>query len=322
MNPKVDIESVSVMVHRQHTFPESYDPTSRLTPPVNQGSCGSCWAIAAVQVAEDRLRLKGRKPPRLSYQHVNDCAENCVRYNGRDGCSNDCSGGFLTSAFEFMRAKGVLSAEAYKGKFDKVHGSAHLSAKVRSKCTLPPGADKLPRWRIDGYYHVMLYPHLFGIPNAREIYPPLNDKEALANTKNIMQEIHRHGPVASCMNMYSDFPEFTLRDRGDEVYELGWKTPGLEIDPVGDVSWSRARPGPGGVYFVTGHAVGIVGWGTSRKGVPYWIIRNSWGKQGGFVKFRRGVNASAIESDIEAPRVGLVENLRRSESKPWWRRMW
>jgi hypothetical protein len=46
-----------------------------------------------------------------------------------------------------------------------------------------------------------------------------------------------------------------------------------------------------------GHAVVNVGWGT-KNGVPYWEIMNSWGSNwgnGGFIKFKRGINLCNIE---------------------------
>lgn len=328
MNPKVQIENVPVVVHTTEDvrLPETYDMSSTLVPPANQGNCGSCWAIAAVQVTEDRLRLSGVRVPSLSYQHVNDCAANCVTYKGRDGCSNNCNGGFLTSAFEFIQHKGVLATSSYGAKYNDVHGSAHIDAagSVTAKCNLPKGASELPRWKIRGYYHVMLYPDLFGIPNAREVYPPLSAEESDANARNIMIEIHRHGPVACCLNMFSDFVEYASQRRGEEeVYWLGWQTPEVLVPPVGDTEWSASRPGPGGLKFVTGHAVSIVGWGVTRSSrIPYWVVRNSWGKRGGYVKMKRGVNCSGMESDIEAPRVvastkNLV-NVSAAKKGSWW----
>jgi cathepsin B len=324
MEDKVHIETVPVVVYKEFTFPKSYDLRSKVSPPVNQGSCGSCWAIAAVQCVEDRLRLKHGKSkiPTLSYQHVNDCSSNCVIYRGRKGCSNDCRGGFLTSAFEFIRTKGVLSAADYKAKFGEVHGSLHVGSDVRSKCSLQPGHEKMKRWKIDGYYHVMLFPHLYGISNAREVHPILNTPDNAANTKNIQEEIYRNGPVATCFNMFSDFSTFASHNRGEEeVYSLGWETPDADVHPVGDMEWSTSRPGPGNLIFVTGHAVSIVGWGVTPRGkVPYWWVKNSWGMMGGFIKVLRGENCSAIESDVEAPRVNHNSDLKKGQGKKksWW----
>eukprot|EP00080_Pristionchus_pacificus_P013370 PDM73390.1 Fibronectin domain-containing protein [Pristionchus pacificus] len=49
------------------------------------------------------------------------------------------------------------------------------------------------------------------------------------------------------------------------------------------------------------HAMLIVGYGTSDAGVPYWIIKNSWGQsygtEGGFIYYRRGVNACFVEDE-------------------------
>uniref|UniRef100_A0A8D9BV67 Pro-cathepsin H n=1 Tax=Cacopsylla melanoneura TaxID=428564 RepID=A0A8D9BV67_9HEMI len=47
------------------------------------------------------------------------------------------------------------------------------------------------------------------------------------------------------------------------------------------------------------HMVLIVGFGTSKSGVPYWIVRNSWGPRwgyGGYFYVERGQNACGIES--------------------------
>lgn len=50
------------------------------------------------------------------------------------------------------------------------------------------------------------------------------------------------------------------------------------------------------------HAVVIVGFGTSDEGIPYWIVRNSWGfgfGQRGYFTIRRGVNRCLMEESAE-----------------------
>lgn len=45
-----------------------------------------------------------------------------------------------------------------------------------------------------------------------------------------------------------------------------------------------------------GHAVTMVGYG-SENGVPYWLVKNSWGTGwgvGGYIKVQRGVNACSM----------------------------
>ena len=66
--------------------------------------------------------------------------------------------------------------------------------------------------------------------------------------------------------------------------------------------WAKKPIYTGGGTPSGGHAVTLVGWGSGFQdgvGVDYWLIRNSWGASfadGGYFKFKRGVNLDDIES--------------------------
>ena len=65
--------------------------------------------------------------------------------------------------------------------------------------------------------------------------------------ENIMKEIYAHGPVTCSI----DVPDDLLEYKGG-IYE----------DKTGIAG--------------DGHDISVVGWG-EENGIPYWIVRNSWG---------------------------------------------
>lgn len=87
--------------------------------------------------------------------------------------------------------------------------------------------------------------------------------------ENMLQEIYQRGPFACSISVPDDFEDYT-----SGIYE----------DHTGNLN--------------TVHEIAIVGYG-EENGVPYWMIRNSWGQHWGiqgFAKVIRGKNNLAIES--------------------------
>lgn len=68
-----------------------------------QGNCGSCWAISAVEAVEAALLMRGVKSPQLSAQALVDCVPNPKHCGGTGGC--DGATGEL--AFQFMKDYGI-----------------------------------------------------------------------------------------------------------------------------------------------------------------------------------------------------------------------
>ena len=51
----------------------------------------------------------------------------------------------------------------------------------------------------------------------------------------------------------------------------------------------------------TGHAVTVVGYGTTDDGEDYWLIKNSWSKdwgEGGYIRLKKGVGMCNIGNTI------------------------
>ena len=78
-------------------LPESFDwrDHNGCTPIRNQGGCGSCWAFAAIGAVESGILISQEIVENLSEQWLVSCT----------GAGN-CSGGWHTEAFEYLRRNG------------------------------------------------------------------------------------------------------------------------------------------------------------------------------------------------------------------------
>ena len=312
-NETLKVEDIPIHQYENLTHPPVYEEhVSKLTEPVNQGLCGSCWAISTTQCLRDRLmRITAAPLPELSFQFVIDCAKNCVTYQGREGCSLECNGGFLSTSYQFLKTTGTVQETFYPNRHVDENGIDHIDG-VRGTAGGCPDAipEDEPVFRCDAFYNVHIFPDMFGITNARMPARPRPALELKRNADNIAEEIYRHGSVAVCFNLYSDFKDFWMHPNSKNmIYELGWQLPASlrrTIPQVGSVKWTTPSTGMYGIHFKTGHSVSIVGYGTQTTAdgpIDYWVCRNSWGKPNntyynGFFRIRRGVNCSAIEADV------------------------
>jgi hypothetical protein len=68
------------------SMPEQYSWDGIVLPIVNQGSCGSCWAISAVEALEAQLQKTGQGRFKVSAQALVDCVPNPQHCGGTGGC--------------------------------------------------------------------------------------------------------------------------------------------------------------------------------------------------------------------------------------------
>jgi len=128
-------------------------------------------------------------------------------------------------------------------------------------------------------------------PTACKDYSPIDDSNLIRPTgyvfpwgntnesrvEAIQREIMTNGPVMASFLAFDDFPGF------------------FDLDPYG-VYHRGKQASDGG-----GHAVRIIGWGTSDEGEDYWLVANSWGitfADLGVFRIRRGNNECNIEEEV------------------------
>ncbi|XP_047317939.1 cathepsin B-like protease 2 [Impatiens glandulifera] len=90
----------------------------------------------------------------------------------------------------------------------------------------------------------------------------------------IMAEVYKNGPVEVSFTVYEDFAHYKS---------------GVYKHVTGDV--------------LGGHAVKLIGWGTSDNGEDYWLLANQWNRDwgdDGYFKIKRGSNECDIEEDVVA----------------------
>ena len=85
------------------------DITTFVLPPINQSTCGNCYAVSSANATAARFAIWGlQNPVRLSYYQLTDCSS-LMNKKTEAGCG----GGNPADCFSYMQQYGVLSAQKY-----------------------------------------------------------------------------------------------------------------------------------------------------------------------------------------------------------------
>ena len=230
---------------------------------MNQGSCGSCWAVTAATVltAQHALaELKAKKVPivtRASIAEAMNCVKECSKCNG--ACLG-CAGGYPAYVFSYYAKTGSALTElqeAYTGKDDSKFNcqpcsSNTLISSEGAKClqftvtkgigiAIDPSTKSTKVMEIDAQEMPNLCQY-----RTVDLFLPNEPMR-----KDIKSALEKFGPMAMCLN---------VKDSNLQFYKTGYAT----------LASGQAD-----------HAVVIVGYGTTDDGKDYWIIMNSWGPEWG-----------------------------------------
>lgn len=289
-------------------IPDSFDGRKvwegLITPVMNQGACGSCWAFASTSTLADRFNIQslGLMHIRLSpvklilcdfggqefkVKHPETDPGGLADVNVASLVSGACYGNTLYDAWRYLYVIGTNTEECIP--YDENFGKGQT--KFKSLSTFEK-ASELPLCTvISGKIGDMCSNVRYNDETGEETGDPARFYRALhfyavagtdkdqGNEYDIRYNIFCWGPVSSGMDVYPDFYTFNPKE---EIYE-----------------WNGEGPRVGG------HAVEIMGWGietTGRnRGKKYWLIKNSWGTEwgdGGYFKMIRGTNNCKLEENI------------------------
>ncbi len=152
--PPMDLSYLTVS-EGVRQFPAQFDyrNSGDVTPPKNQGSCGSCWAFAAIGEMESRVLIQGGPAHNLSEENV----LSCNYYNAGCGGGND----FIAANHLAQFGASLETCAPYDG----VDGTA---------CRQCVTVSKLCEWRIIGTnLHIVNAANLNAVKQALTDYGPL-----------------------------------------------------------------------------------------------------------------------------------------------------
>lgn len=277
-------------------LPEHFDAREKwpglITGPLNQVSCGSCWAFAIALACSDRLRIAEPNNEELTRKitYIDmERKEQVVELNnfspwqlascnlcgelplGKDLeeyglCQNEsCQGEVLQIAMQYIKKKGMITVGC------DPHQKECL--KDFSNCDYYCTSPEIEKCKV--YYPEVV--HQIEEVLSQEIKQTRGDYERYS--------IMHTGPLVVGFTVYQSFMDFYKNPaNAKKVY-----TPKIK-HAAGDKDQK-----------IGGHAVTLIGWGTDEDGNAYWLVRNSWGRHwadGGFFRLQRGVNFLGIGDDV------------------------
>ncbi|KAH7824513.1 putative cathepsin B1 cysteine protease [Monocercomonoides exilis] len=233
---------------------DKYPECTPLIRPLNQGSCGSCWAFSTTSVAADRFCINGYTNQQMAAEHQIQCDIN----NGA------CNGGYINKAFEFQVNTGLvpLSCKSYRDA---------TTRRCSQQCDDQSTIDDSMVYKMDSYKSLF----------------KRDDHQATLN--QWMEELFLYGSFAASYMVTDKFQAFYNDHEATVVY---------------------TREDDAGGQNITYHAIKVIGYGDgvdkNGRGVPYWLIQNSWGHtwaDGGYFRLERGNMTCDIETDGYAPEI-------------------
>ena len=291
-------------------FPKTWDWRTqgnvKISPVMNQWNCGCCWALAVTQSVNDSFVCSGMfaKNPNIDVTTVLSCFTEGMQTAKKEvpNIFQQCMGGSSLDLLHFIKDHGIFQNSGYsydnwcnnKNKYCQVVCD---SASPRSDCTpylmqeinttIPSAVSKCSKSKktcCTGKNKNDPNPLYLDNIQTPSVDADKISADAVKRFQNHVKEhIHKYGPVVCCVPIPESFKSGDFQVPGKNENAIYFDSYDYKTNTFKE---NVSQPSD---Y----HAMSVVGWGidtnvdpslyggTTKKDVPYWIVRNTWGTKWG-----------------------------------------
>ena len=275
---------------------QSADYRNYMQPVTDQGRCGSCVAHAVSATLEGAYAIKRKIRFNLSRQMLIDCGWS----------TNTCAeGSLIGKTLDLIKSIGLERTDCFK----------HAALTTFKRSSGPPPMSMSPQsMNVSLQQSLEQYRKALSCNGYREGHPKcfcdvvscrrgndhgtrqdaeriqmqrqqgssfgrITNYVALSSEQEMVSALDQHGPLVASIRVTKAFP--LLGNNPSSIFSID------DCTITDDKNEGY-------------HAIAIVGYGTDRDQVPYWLIRNSWGTNWcdhGYFKMARNKNMCGISDE-------------------------